>query len=314
MSSLIMSLAFFALCFFIVIKSANYTIRFAIRLARIFELSEFIISFCIVAIISALPEAIISIMANIRGEQGVAIMALLGSNVVDLTLVFGIIAIVGNGVKIESKVLRKDALYLVLLVLPLLFGMDGVLTRIEGIVLMISGLLFFYTLTIEKGMFSQKVQSSKYGSVARVTIFLVITLLVMVIASDFTVRFLSDFASGLGLPDFLVALFIISIGTCLPELLFSLRAIKTNHSGLALGDILGTVIIDATIVLGLVAVIHPIQIDPTLFRVTAFFNAISACVLVYYLKFNKVLTRVEGMLLILFYSIFVFAEILLQIH
>jgi cation:H+ antiporter len=301
-------LLFFGICFFIVLKSADYAIRYASRLAKLLELSDFIISFFIVAVISALPEMVISILSNIEGKQDVAIMALLGSNVVDLTLVFGIVALFARGIHVESHLMKKDALYLVLLVLPLLLGIDGMITRAEGLVLIMSGLLFFYTLSIEKSIFSHKVQRDKYGALARTAGLLAMSLLVMVVSADFTIGFLSLVALDIGAPEILVALLVLATGTCLPELIFTIQSVRAKHDGLALGNILGVVIIDATLVLGILAIIHPIIVAAPYLRVIALFNALGACLLIYFIKTKKLLRRVEGIFLIAFYVAFVVVE------
>ncbi len=254
-----------------------------------------------------MPETVISIIANIAGKPDVAVMALLGSNVVDMTFVFGMVAIFAHGIKVKSEVMRKDVLYLVLLCLPLLLGIDGTISRTEGVVLLLSGLLFFYTLSIERNMF-HGIERKNIGSAVRTGIFLAVSLAVMIYAAHHTIRFLSIVALDIGMPEIIVALIVIATGTCLPELLFTIQSVRSGHDGLALGDILGVVIIDATIVLGVMTIISPITVDVTFMRVLGLFNALAACMLIYFIKARSMLRRTEGIFLLCLYVAFVAIE------
>jgi cation:H+ antiporter len=300
----------FLVCFIAVLKAASYAIRFSTKLAMLFGVSDFVISFFVVAVVSAMPETVISLLANVEGKPATAVMTLLASNVVDLTLIFGVIALVTGKVKVESKLLRIDTIYLALLALPLLLGIDGAISRAEGIVLLLAGLAFFYTVFVQKPL-ERKHIPKHHGTIIRTAALLVGSILVLIVAAHYTISYAGTIARMLHIPEFVIALLIISIGTCLPEFIYSLQAIISKHEQLALGDILGTVIIDATIILGIVAIVRPISVDPMLFRVTAFFNALSACVLIYYIRMNKELNRGHGIVLVFFYFVFIIVELFL---
>jgi len=305
-------LFFFALSFFIVLKAADYAIKYASRLARILKFSDFIISFFIVAIVSAAPETVISILSHIKGRTDIAVTALIGSDVIDLSFVFGIVALFANGIKIESPLMKKDAFYLFLLALPLFLGIDGVITRWEGAVLLVCGLVFLLTLSIDKGVFKKKVHSEDYGKIAKNVFLLAVSLFVMIYAADLTIGSLSIFASDIGLSDLFITLVIIGTGTCLPELLFTIESVRGQHKDLALGNILGVVIIDATIIFGILALIHPVVVNVTFLRVLLFFNALGACVLFFFIKTKAVLNKVEAFMLLAFYAAFIAVMFLLQ--
>jgi cation:H+ antiporter len=301
---LVVDLLLFGVCFFLVLRSADYAIRYATRIARLVGLTDFVISFFIVAIISALPETIIGFVAHMEGKPDIALMTLLGSKVIDLTLVFGILAFVGRGVRVESQLMRKDALYLVLVLLPLLLGIDGEITRPEGLVLVIAGLMFFYTLTIEKNLF-HTAHKRHHPHIARALLLLGASLVVMLVSAHFTIVLLGEVAVDIGVPEILVALLVIATGTCLPEAIFAVRSVLAKHDGLALGDLLGVVIIDATIVLGIFAIVQPIVVDVTFLRVLGLFLAISACLLIYFIKRRHSIGRVEGIMLFALYIAFI---------
>ena len=100
---LLISIITFVLFLFLLIKSSDYGIKYASNLARNFHISEFVLSFVVVAMISALPETAISIISTLEGVPELGLATLLGSNVADLTLVFGIVALFSaNGIVIRS--------------------------------------------------------------------------------------------------------------------------------------------------------------------------------------------------------------------
>src|SRR5574344_1975243 len=123
---IILNFIFFVISLFVLIKCADYCIKYSTILARIFRWPEFVVSFFIVAFISVLPEATIAVIAAINGEPELGLGTLLGSNVMDLALVFGIVALVSyNGIKVQSQILRNNLIYVVLLAVPLILGLDG---------------------------------------------------------------------------------------------------------------------------------------------------------------------------------------------
>jgi cation:H+ antiporter len=294
---------------FVLIKCAAYAIRYSSRLAKILRFPEFVVSFFIIALISVLPEATISIISAFNGEPELGLGTLLGSNVADLTLVFGIVALFSSrGIKVKSKILRDSFFYLILLFFPLILGFDGRLSRIDGAALVLSGFLFFVHTYMESKKFHKKFNNTKKGNFLKSFILLIISLAILLASAYFTVKFAVNFAYDIKLPPILIGITILAIGTCLPELIFSIRAVKKNHDDLALGDILGTVITDATIILGIVALISPFSYNP--FNIYTLGGAmfLAGLLVIIFMKSEKSLSKIEGVLLLLVYVVFVIAE------
>lgn len=307
--NLLLFLAFLVL----LIKCANYAIRYSSRLAKTLHLQEFIVSFFIIALISVLPEATISIISAINGEPSLGLGSLLGSNVADLTIVMGIVALFSyNGIKVKSKILRNNFFYLILLLFPLILGFDGKFSRIDGIILILLGCLFFAKIYMESARFHKKFNHQKDEPFYKSLIFLILSLGLILLSAFFTVTFAVNFAKDIKLPTVLIGLTVIALGTCLPELVFSIKAVKKNHDGLALGDILGTVITDATIVLGVVALISPFSYNPYNIYITGTAMFLAGVFLTIFMKSEKTLNKLEGVLLILFYILFIFIEFVMN--
>jgi cation:H+ antiporter len=300
---------FFIASLIIVVKSAEYCTRYATHLAKMLQLSEFTVSFFIVALISTFPEATISIFSAINGVPELGLGTLLGSNIADLTLVFGIVALLSKkGIHVKSEILKKDFLYLVLLLFPIILGWDGYFSRMDGLILVLGGIFFFLSLSTQSGMFRKKWNHLGNFPAIKNMFFLVLSIAALMISAEFTVKYGTSLALDLKVPAALMGLTIISIGTCLPELIFSIKAVRNKHDSLALGDILGTVITDATIVLGVVALINPFHFKPALIYLTGFAMFLAGLLAIVFITSEKTLTKKEGVYLILFYIIYLIAE------
>lgn len=293
----------------ILIKGANYSIKYSSRLAKILRFPEFVVSFFIIAIISVLPEATISIISALNGEPGLGLGTLLGSNVADLTLVFGIVALFSSkGIKVKSKILRDNIFCLALLLFPLILGFDGKFSRIDGLILLLAGILFFVKIYREKSRFKKEFNHTQKSSFLKNFLLLILSLSVLLVSAYFTVKYVVDFASSAKIPSVLIGITIVALGTCLPELVFSIKAVRKNRYELALGDILGTVITDATIVLGIVALISPFEYNPMNIYITGGAMVLAGICSMIFMKTDKTINKIEGLLLILFYILFVFVE------
>jgi len=303
-----------ALLFLLVlIRCAGYSIRYSSRLAKILHFPEFIISFCIIALISVFPEATISIMSAFRGQPELGLGTLLGSNVADLTLVFGIVALFSSkGIKVKSKILKNNYLYLILLLFPLILGFDGNLSRIDGIILVGLGIIFFAIIYSEREKFHKKINPNKRYHFFKNLFLLIFSLTILLLSSFLTVKYAVNFAYDIKLPVILIGITILALGTCLPELIFSIRAVKKNHDGLALGDILGTVITDSTIILGIVALISPFEYNPYNMYMTGGSMVLAGIVTTMFMKSDREISKKEGILLIFVYIAFVFAEFMIN--
>ena len=154
-------LVFLLASLFLVIKSADFAIRYSSRLAEDFRLPRYIVGFIIVAVISMLPEAFISVTSALEGVPSLGLGTLFGSNVADLTLVLALVVfIAGRNLKVESSIIKNRYLYICMMGLPIIFGLNGYYSRIEGIALIICG-LFFYSYILKNGCLKTYSDSKK---------------------------------------------------------------------------------------------------------------------------------------------------------
>ncbi len=297
---------------FIVIKSADFAVKYAYQLAQNFKIPKYTIGFIIVAIISIMPEGFIAMSSALQGIPAFGLGTLFGSNVADLTLVFAIITLFSkHNIKVSSKVLNDNKFYSLILAVPIIFGLDGYYSRSEGLVLIMAG-LFFYYLIFRKNRQKVKIEDQEKNSRYKNFLLLIVSVIILLIGSNFTIKYGVTFAQNIHLSPVLIAMLIVGLGTTLPELLFSLRAAQKKQADLALGDILGTVISDATILVGILALISPFAFPPQIVYSTAIFMFVASLILFAFMRSGKTLTKKEAYLLFAFYILFVLTEYLIS--
>ena len=305
------NLLIFAFSLFLVIKGATLATKYSAKLADSFKLSKYIIGFVVVAFISILPETLISINSAIQGIPAFGLGTLFGSNVADLTLIFAILIIYSaRGIKIESKVLKEVRTYPLFLLLPLVFGLNGYYSRTEGGFLIAVGIMFYYlilrrTVDTFSGIHNG---NGKYKNL----FLLVFAMAILLVGSHFVVTSATDLASALKVSPILIGMLVVGLGTTMPEFLFSLKSMEKTDDGLAIGDILGTVLADATIVVGILAFISPFNFPVEIVYVTGTFMLIASVILLRFMRSGRVITKKEGYYLLLFWVIYAITEFILS--
>ncbi len=297
----------FVVALYIVVHGAMFATRYAGQLAKSFRLSTYTTGFIIVAIISILPETFIAINAAVEGVPAFGFGMLLGSNVADLTIVFATVILLSRRpLKVEYKILKNHTYYPFVLVLPIILGLDGHLSRPEGAALMIAGAVFYY-IALKHG---KSDDTAHYYTAKRLKTFLnlLLSMVGILVGAHFTVTAATNLATALGINSVLIGMLVVSLGTTLPEFFFSLKAVKTNDDSLAIGDILGTVLADATIVVGLLALISPFSFPHIIIYVAGVFMVAAAFILFSFMRSGRAITGREAFALFIFWITFVLVE------
>jgi len=308
---MIENLLIFAFSLFLVVKSANMATKYSAKLAEHFSISRYVIGFVIVAFIAILPETIISINSALQGIPEFGLGTLFGSNIADLTLIFAVLILLsGRGMKIESKVLKNVRLYPFFLLLPIIFGLNGHFSRIEGVALIISGALFYY-LVFRNGTESSKVFSNGDGKYKNIFL-LLFAMALLLVGAHFTVSSATELAHALNITPILIGMLVVSLGTTMPELFYSLKALKKKEDDLAVGDILGSVLADATIVIGILAVISPFYFPVKIVYITGTFMIVSSLILLKFMRSGRTITKKEGLMLLAFWVAYAVIEFIVN--
>lgn len=306
------SLFIFIASMFLVIKGAAMATKYSAKLAEGFNLSKYVIGFIIVAIISILPETFISISSAISGIPSFGISTLFGSNVADLTIVFGIIILFAKrGIKIESKILKNIYTYPLILLLPIILGINGHYSRMEGLALITAGLVFYYMSFRDSAKTNLTINGNGYDHI-KSSLYLLLSMSLLLIGSHFTVTSAVSLASNVGVNPILIGMLLVGLGTTLPELFFSLKAVKKQEDDLAVGDILGTVLADATILVGIIALINPFNFPQKIVYITGLFMVGAAIIVLKFMRSGRMLSKKESYWLFMYWVVFVFVEFIVN--
>lgn len=302
----------FAVAIFLVIKGATLSTKYAEALAKSFHLSAYTVGFVVIAIISILPETFIAINAALEGIPSFGLGTLLGSNVADLTLLFALIVLItGKSIKVEGKILKNDALYPFLLLIPIVLGFDGYLSRTDGIALCIAGVAFYYFM-LKNG--SDKISPPVHNGRSQIVsvLMLLFGMALLLTGAHFTVVSASSLAQLWGVSPVLIGMLIVGLGTTMPEFLFALRSVKEGDDALAIGDILGTVLADATIVVGILALFQPFAFPKVIIYVAGVFMVMACFILFSFMRSGRTLTKKEAFALFAFWLTFVLVEFIIS--
>lgn len=309
---MIENLLLFVISLIIVVKGATLATKYSAKLAEHFSVSRYIIGFVVVAFISILPETIISINSAIQGVPEFGLGTLFGSNIADLSLIFALLILLsGRGIRIESKVLKNVSLYPFFLLLPVVLGLNGHFSRIDGAILIITGVLFYY-LVFRNGTEKSKVFSNGDGKYKN--IFLLLFAMALLLAgAHFTVVSATALAEALRITPILIGMLVVSLGTTMPEFLYSLKAVRQKEDSLAVGDILGSVLADATIVIGILALISPFHFPVKIIYITGAFMVVASLVLLKFMRSGRTITKKEGFILLAFWIVYALVEFMVGI-
>lgn len=290
------------------VKTGSMAVKQVAHIAKLFNLTEFFASFVLAGFISILPELFIGISSALDGVPEVGMATLIGGNIVDLTIVLGILAILGKNIPIRRSNRVSTLPFLVGVGLPLGLMLDGNLGRFDGLLLFMTAVIYFAHVAFARNV-QEKKKEPKLHHVVGSSILFLITMAIMFASAYYVVASALSLTSAYNIPAIFAGLFLISLGTCLPELTFSIEAIMAKHKSIAIGDILGNVMLDSTFALGIVAMIVPFDVDLHTLGISTVFMVFAALMLTTYMDSEKRLTRRDGMALIGLYVLFIAVQI-----
>ena len=263
--------------------------------------------------ISILPETFMAVDAAIQGDAAFGLSTLIGSNVADLTLIFAILVFVTTkgGIRVEKGMLKKLYIYPLFLAIPLLLGSDGYFSRADGLTLIAIGVIFY--LFVFKKSVGVGSRSVEVTYMKRNMLFLILSMALLLAGAHFTVEAAQELAGQIGVSTALIGILVVSLGTTIPELMFSYRAVKNKNYGLAVGDVLGSVLADATIVIGVVSLIQPFHFPERIIYVAGGFMVCSAVLLLVFMRSGFAIKRREALLLVAVWVAYIASELLVSV-
>lgn len=299
--------------FILLIKSADHFVAGASSVAHYSGMPPLLIGMLVVGFGTSAPEMVVSAMAALEGNPALALGNAIGSNIVNISLILGVTAIIAP-IAVHSNIVRKE-LPILLLVTLILGGMlwNFEISTFESLVLLGVFCVVFgwqiYAAIYAKGdaleADCEADTTMQQSSLSKALLKLVLGLVVLVISSRLLVWGAVEIAATLGVSDLIIGLTIVALGTSLPELAASITAVRKGEHDLAIGNVVGSNLFNTLAVIGIAGAINPIyDIGPEIFwRDWMVMSAVTVLLLMVSLRIRqtRVINRMEGSLLLLCY-------------
>lgn len=298
--------------FVLLVKGADFFVEGSSAVAKMFKIPSVVVGLTIVAMGTSAPEAAVSVTASLAGNNDIALSNVIGSNIFNLLVVIGACSVI-KGVDTPRDILKRDLpVNIGATALLLFFIINKVISRIEGIVLLLC--ITVYLVVVVRHALQNRTEANQEEERKKLSPLLSATYILggicaIVIGGDLVVNNASLIAVTFGLSETLVGLTIVAMGTSLPELVTSIVATKKGETGLALGNAVGSCLFNVLFILGISASLSPINGSTEAIIDTAILLGIT--ILSYFFARSDAKTiRKEGVVCLALYAIYMVYAIL----
>ncbi|MGI9392193.1 MAG: calcium/sodium antiporter [Parvibaculales bacterium] len=275
----------------------------AAGISKRLNISPIIVGVFILAIGTSLPELVVSIRATLHGAEGLVLGNVVGSNITNVLLVFGVAVGAGFYTK-KIQVDRREKIALIGASLFLLgFGVLGKISLIEGSIMLLVLIGYFFFLLRDKEAIPSFENSRNYP-LWLLVIFLIFGLVMVLGGAELVVTHARNIALHLGISDIVIGLTIVALGTSLPELVISFVAARKGAMSLAIGNVLGSNIINILGILGISALISPIPVQQHVL-IDVVLQLLISLTLVFLLSVHWQWRRVHGVIMVAGYIAYI---------
>lgn len=304
--------------FLALIFGGELLVRGASNLAAAARVSPLIIGLTVVAFGTSAPELAVSVQSCFIGKTDLAVGNAVGSNISNLLMILGAAALAAP-LAVSLRLFQLDIPAMVAAAAMLwLFGRDGALDRVEGVIFVVT-LVGYFIFTIRQGRRESAIaatetqiaeaeitydpKTSTWGTTAMDVLKLLAGLVLLVLGADWLVDACVSLAQGFGVSELVIGLTVVAIGTSLPELVTSLVASLRGQRDLAVGNVVGSNILNILLVLGLSAIVAPagVNVDAQSLRfdIPVMIAMSVAAIPVFFSGLG--ITRIEGTAMLLYY-------------
>jgi cation:H+ antiporter len=299
--------------------SSKLVIKSLLRIAKFLGWKEFVVAFLAMSFAASLPNLFVGISSAIYKIPQLSFGDIVGGNVIDLTLAIALaVLFTKGGIVAESRTVQKTSIFtLIAAILPLVLIADGNFSRIDGILSIAFFFFYLYWLFSKRERFVDIYNSYKIPILKGLKIFLqdlggvILGIILLLVAAQGIVRSAQFFAGTFHLPVSLIGILIVGLGNALPETYLAINSAKRGDNWMILGDLMGSVIVPATLVIGIVALICPIKINNfSPFVIARFFLVVSALFFFFFVRTDRKITKKEAVFLLSLYFAFVIIEII----
>jgi len=297
---------------------ADVLVKYASRLARALGVSAIVIGLSIVSMGTSLPEFVVSLIAALQKNTGIAMGNIVGSNIANIGLVLGVGAFI-TPLKVKASWVRREVPFMIGVTLVFyLFSASGkFLVFWEGVVLVVLMLLFLFyllkysredltELEIAEAPLPEKITS---GRKVKYFLLSLVGMALLVAGSKLTVGAGVTIAKMLRVSDVVIGLTMVAVGTSLPELATTIVGVLHGETDIVVGNVIGSNIFNLLFIGGVIPLVHPIPVTGGMLLVQFPILVLLSSLLVPIMKVGLSVGRWESLLLLLIYAAFIFLTI-----
>ncbi len=288
--------------FAMLVKGADWFVDGTAGVAQKYGIPQLVVGLTIVAMGTSAPEAAVSITAALKGNAGIAIGNVVGSNILNILIILGLTGFITTVAVQKSTLFIEIPFMLVITIVLGAMGMMGhTVNRFEGIILWVLFLIYLgYLFWLAKnGPQDEEVEETK--STPKLLLSAVVGGVVVVWGSNVTVDAATSLAEVIGLSERFIGLTIVALGTSLPELVTSVTAARKGNADIAIGNIVGSNIFNILFVIGTSALIIPVTFEPS-FLIDTIIAVLAGVLLWISTVRSKKLTRPWGIVMLAAYA------------
>lgn len=302
-----MSFVIFVIAMGVLIWGADLIIDQSERIALKFNIPEFIIGATIIALGTSLPEMAASVAASVSNKPDIAIANVIGSNILNITLVLAAVFLIATKINPSRDFFAKDSTWALVPVLVfILMILDGVISRFDAsLLLLLMGAYLVFLLQDAKNIPEEDFEDLDIGTFTwtKSIPMLLGGFILVIIGAHFTVESASDIAKSFGISEWIIGIVMVSLGTSLPELVVSISAAVKGKVDMAIGNIIGSNMANTTVVLGAAAFAKPMSINGPAY-IFDISTMIVATLILVFITANKLYNKSAGISLIIILGLF----------
>jgi cation:H+ antiporter len=291
------------------IYGADFIIKESERIALHFNISHFVIGATLIAFGTSLPEMAASVVASYHNKSDMAVANVVGSVIFNITLVLGIVFIIAKTMRPKRDLFSQDSAWVVIpLIIFFVMIQDGVIGRIDGflyLLLMVSFLVYLFTEAKDnlKDEVDEELASEKFNWI-KTLLLLGIGFTLTIGGANFVIESGTNIARNFGISEWIIGVFLISLGTSLPELVVSLSAVKKGNAEMSIGNIIGSNVANFSMVLGSASIVNPLIVDISSTKFDMIIMAVASVTLLFILA-NKLYNKAGGIFLLIILALFI---------
>lgn len=302
--NIFIAIALLIVGFVMLTKGADWFVDGSSALAFRLGIPQLVIGLTIVAMGTSAPEAAVSITSALKGNEGITVGNVVGSNIMNILLILGIASVIVP-LAVQKSTRMIEIPYMI--AITVLFGVLGytgeMVTRVEGGILWIAFLIYLgYLLWMAKKGKEDNEPDEKQKSLPVQLLMILAGLICIVLGSDFVVDGATEIAKVIGISERIIGLTIVAFGTSLPELVTSIAAARRGNADIAIGNIVGSNVFNILFVAGTSALISPIVFESKFVLDTAVATATAVLLLVCVCNKEGKLKRSGGIIMLAAYA------------